>query len=56
MPRARDRNAAPEFEPEPLPLELPLVDPTRLPALHDEEEPVSDAGDDRPRVIVIDLC
>jgi hypothetical protein len=56
MPRARYRIAAPEFEPEPLPLELPLVDPTRLPALHDEEDPASDAGDDRPRVIVIDLC
>ena len=55
MPRSR-RDSAPEFEPEPLPLELPLIDPTRLPPAYDEDDPSSDVSDDRPRVIVIDLC
>ena len=55
MPRSRrERIAAPEFEPEPLPLELPLIDPTRLPSYHEDEDD-SDAREPR-RVIVIDLC
>ena len=56
MPRERDERIGTEWEPEPL--ELPLIEPPR-PRERGDDDPtidVGDAGNDRPRVIVIDLC
>jgi hypothetical protein len=55
MARERDERVGTEWEP--VPLELPLIEPTRLPPREQgDEDPATDAGNDRPRVIVIDLC
>jgi hypothetical protein len=55
MARERDERVGTEWEPEPL--ELPLILPTRLPPRESgDEDPATDAGNDHPRVIVIDLC